>query len=416
MRIHYYKQFFTGPSAPGPRQPRALVEALAQRGHDVYVIATDFNVYNEQDEPDESLALEGGGTVHIKRFSSPRHLRRSNLSRLSTYARFGVTAAQKGLQLPPPDVVVGSIQPIFTAHAALLVARRHRVPFVLEVRDIWPDALVVKGAVTGWKASVLHVMANLLYRQADRLVSLTPGIKKELVKKGWSSNKIDVFPNGFDPSIFQLEDGVREQVRSEMGWKDKFVALYAGTHTEVTAVDVSVRAAAELRHRSDIEINLVGSGQTKAAAMRLASELNLSNIRFHDPVPKHRVPELLAGADVALMTLFDSPLIHIYFENKFMDYLGSGKPIIAAMAGEQAEILRRQNVGTIVPTFDYKMMARAIETAADNITPFIERSARGKQLVERELLLPDIMTRYVNVIEATAGGRIDTHPTWEPAL
>ena len=148
------------------------------------------------------------------------------------------------------------------------MARRHRVPLVLEVRDLWPDALVVKNAISESKARPLHWLANSLYRHAVRIVSLTPGIKKELLKKGLAPAKIDVFPNGFDPEVFRVAEETRERVRARNGWGNAFVALYTGTHTEVTAIDVIVRAAAVLKGRSDIRFDLVGDGQTKPKAMQ----------------------------------------------------------------------------------------------------------------------------------------------------
>jgi glycosyltransferase involved in cell wall biosynthesis len=416
MNVHYYKQFYTGPDAPGTQQPRKLVRALAERGHRVDVIAADFNVYNEQSEPEEKAELEGGGSVTVHRLPSARGLRSSLRARLRTYLGFTWPAFRLGVGLPRPDVVIGSIQPLFTGWAARAVAWRWRAPLLLEVRDLWPDALEVKGAVTGWKAWLLHVAANRLYASADRIVSLTPGIKTELLKKGLDGNKLDVFPNGFDPELFEGARTRRGQVRERYGWGDQFVALYTGTHTEVTAVDVIVRAAAELRHRGDIRFDLFGQGQTKPAVVALARELGLENIHFHDPVPKAEVPGLIAAADVAVMTLFRSPLIHIYFENKFMDYMGSGKAIVAAMEGQQAEIIERRGVGRVVPTFDHEGLARLVAEAADQPEAYQDLGRAGRRLVESSLMLPEILARYCSVVEGVARREASQLPSWEPAL
>jgi glycosyltransferase involved in cell wall biosynthesis len=414
MRIHYYKQFFTGADAPGTQQPRKLVQALAARGHRVEVIATDFNVYNEQDEPAEEFEVAGGGSVRVHRLPSARGLRSSLRARLRTYLGFTWPAIRTGLRLPPPAVVIGSIQPLFTGWAARHVARRRRVPMVLEVRDLWPDALEVKGAVTGWKARLLHLVADRLYARADRIVSLTPGIKTELLKKGVDPAKLDVFPNGFDPELFRLDAGARDEVRRRYGWDGSFVALYTGTHTEVTAVEVIVRAAAELRDRPDIRFDLFGQGQTKARCVALAHELGLTNIHFHDPVPKAQVPGLIAGADVAVMTLFSSPLIHIYFENKFMDYMGSGRAIVAAMGGHQADIIRRRGTGAVVPSFDHEGLAALVARAADEPAAFEAMGRAGRELVEESLMLPDVLARYCEVVERVAAGEGAQVAPWEP--
>jgi glycosyltransferase involved in cell wall biosynthesis len=416
MVIHYYKQFFSGPEAPGSQQPRKLVRALAERGHRVEVVACDVNVYNEQREPEEFQELPCGGHVRVHRLPSSRNLRSSLLARLRSYGGFVRPALRCGLALPPPDVVIASIQPLFTAWSARRVARRRGVPWLLEVRDLWPDALVAKGAIAAWQALPLEALACSLYRTADRIVSITPGIKLELLKKGLAAESIDVFPNGFDPELFRVEPGARERERERMGWDGAFVGLFAGTHTEVTAVETIVRAAACLRGRAGIRFDLVGYGQTKPQAMALARDLGLPNIHFHDPVPKARIPALVAAADACLMTLFESPLIHIYFENKLMDYLGAGKPVLAAMGGQQAELLSRSGAGRVVPAFDHEGLARLVTEAADDRQGLARLGENGRSLVERQLLLPDILRRYVALIEAVAGGSATSIPAWEPQL
>lgn len=416
MRIHYYHQFFAGPNAPGSQQPRKLVGLLAERGHEVSVIATDFNVDNEQDEPEEHSKNDSGGSVRVYRLLSARSLRSNLKARLKTYLGFAIRARRFGRRLPAPGVVIGGIQPIFTGWAALRVARRRRVPFILEMRDLWPDALEVKGAVTGWKAWLLHRLASRLYAAADRIVSVTPGIKAELVKKGVPAGRIDVFPNGFDPELFAVPPAARERVRADYGWGNSFVAVYTGTHTEVTAIDVIVRAAAVLKDRSNVRFDLFGRGQTKPAVMQLAEQLQVKNIHFHDPVPKSVIPAVLAAADVALMTLFKSPLAHIYFENKFMDYLGAGKPILAAMNGHQSQLIERYRAGRVVPPLDHAGLARLVAEAADNYAPFLEMGENGRRLVEKHLLLPTILTHYADMIEAVASGRGAEMAPWEPLL
>ena len=414
MRIQYCNQFFAGPSAPGPAQPRKFVRRLADRGHAVDVIGCDFNAYNEQDEPPESYETLSGGSVRVHRLATPRGLRASLGSRLRTYLRFAWSAYRFGRDLPVPDVVMTSMQPLFAAYAVMRLARRWKRPFLLEVRDLWPDALVAKRAISSWQAAPLDAIARALYAGADRIVSLTPGIKTELLKKGIAGGRVDVFPNGFDAETLNLEPGTRERMRERLGWGDKFVAAYTGAHTEVTAIEVIVRAAHALRNRRDIRIDLFGSGQTKAGAMSLAEELGLGNVRFHDPAPKSEVPSILAGADAGLMTLFHSPLIHIYFENKLIDYMGAGKPILAAMEGVQAEIIRRCNAGNVVATLDHEGLARLIAEAADQPALCREMGAAGYRFVSTRLVQREILDRYADVLEALARGEIDRVPVWDP--
>lgn len=414
MRILYIHQFFAGPEAPGPAQPRNLVRLLAERGHVVDVVACDFNAYNEQNEPEELFSTPAGGAVRVHRLPTPRGLRASLGSRLRTYGRFAWSAYRFGCRLSAPDVVMSSIQPLFGGFAALRLARRWKRPFLLEIRDLWPDALVAKKAIASWQAAPLEVMARSLYFGADRVVCLTPGLKVEILKKGVPADRVDLFPNGFDETGFQVDPGMRARIREQYGWGDQFVAIYTGTHTEVTAIEVIVRAAAVLQGRSDIRIELFGSGQSKLAVMALARELGLANIHFHDPVPKSRVPALLAGADAGLMTLFRSPLIHIYFENKFIDYMGARLPILAAMEGVQADLIRRHQAGQVVAAFDHAGLAKAIEDAADHPEWSRKTGEAGYRFISTRLVQRNILERFAGVLEALGSGKIDRVPVWDP--
>lgn len=416
MRILYVHQFFAGPEAPGPAQPRALVRRLAERGHTVEVVACNLNAYNEQVEPEEFYDVSGGGSVRVHRLPVPRGLRTSLAHRLKTYGQFAWSSYRFGRRLVVPDVVMVSIQPLFGGVAAMRLARRWKRPFLLEIRDLWPDALLVRKAIARWQAMPLQAMARSLYFGADRVVCLTPGLKTEILGKGVSPDRIDVFPNGCDAVLYSTSPGTRERQRAELGWADTFVAVYAGTHTEVTAIDTIVRAAAALRARSDIRLDLFGTGHTKPKAMALAKELGLSNIHFHDAVPKSRVPEILAAADAGLMSLFRSPLIHIYFENKFIDYMGSRLPILASMEGVQADLIRKVEAGVVVPTFDSEALARAIADAADHPDRCREMGVAGYRFICEKLDQRHILDRYADVLEALAQGQGSTLPAWDPFI
>ncbi|NMW18719.1 MAG: glycosyltransferase family 4 protein [Chlorobiaceae bacterium] len=414
MRVQLYHQFYAGAEAPGPAQPRKLTRLLADRGHEVDVIACDFNVYNEQDELSEDYRSVSGGRVTVHRLPAPRGLRSSLQNRLKTYLSFAWSAYWYGGRLAVPDVLMASIQPLFVGYSALRLARRWKKPLLLEVRDLWPDALVVKGALAPWQAVPIQAMARKLYHGAARLVSLTPGIKTELVKKGIDRRGLDLFPNGFDEDAFRLEPGTRELVREQYGWGETFVAIYTGIHAEVTAVEVIVRAASLLRERHDIRFDLFGSGQSKAGAVALAEQLGLENIHFHDPVAKSVIPSILAGADAGIMTLFESPLIHIYFENKFIDYMGAHKPILAAMGGVQAELITRFGAGMVVPAFDHEGLAKAVVDTAADPERCREMGEAGYRFISKNLVQREILERYADVLEALAKGEVDRMPTWDP--
>lgn len=413
MRLHYVMQFLPGESSAGSQQPISLVATLAARGHDVVVVSADYNIDSGADEPQIDRQV-GLGRLRVLRVPCPRGGRGGNRQRLRAYLSFMVSTWRLLRRLEKPDVVIGSIQPMFAGWAALLAARRAAVPFVLEIRDLWPDALVVKGAVSPLQAKPLHWIVDKLYRESVRIVSLTPGIRTELLKKGVPSKKIDVFPNGFSPALFDAPGPSREEIRERYGWGRDFVAVYTGSFQKVTAVEVFVRAAQCLMGQAGIRIALFGAGPTKNEVVTLARELGVRNVEFHDPVPKREVPAILRAADAGLMALFRSPLVHIYFENKLMDYMGAGLPILAAMEGEQARLIEENDVGRVCGTFDGEGLARLIEEAEADPAECQRRGEAGARFVRSHLLLPDILSRYAETVEAAGRSEAGTHAAWVP--
>jgi glycosyltransferase involved in cell wall biosynthesis len=142
--------------------------------------------------------------------------------------------------------------------------------------------------------------------------------------------------------------------------------------------------------------------------------LNLENIHFHDPVPKSEIPSILAGADAGLITLFKSPLIHIYFENKFIDYMGSKLPILGAMGGIQADLIAGCGAGQVVPSLDHEGLAAAIADAADHPERSREMGDAGHRFISTKLVQQEILTHYAECLEALAVGGTDPHPSWNP--
>lgn len=416
MKIAYFYQFFSGPNSPGPGQPRSLAAALARQGHQIDVIACDFNAYNEQDEEPEKREYSGGGYVCVHRLAAPRSLRASLRNRLQTYLVFAWRAWLYSRRLPRPDVVLGTIQPLFNGYVAMRRARRWKVPFVLEVRDLWPDALVAKKAIKAWQAAPLQRLAHSLYFGSGRVVSLTPGIRFELLERGVTESRLDLFPNAFDDSAPPLakRNRLRGQARQKYGWSNQFVAVYVGAFTEVTAVEVIIRAAAELQHRPDIRFDLFGSGQTRSTVVALARELKLDNIHFHESVPKSEVAAILAGSDTGLMALFHSPLIHIYFENKLIDYMGAGLPIAAAMGGVQPTLIKREGAGLVVEGFDHEGLAGNIERLADDPDLAKQMGQAGYHFISENLARSTVMNRYIEMLESAANHQLEELPSWDP--
>ncbi len=275
--------------------------------------------------------------------------------------------------LDPPDVVIGSSVHLHAADAGRRLARRLGVPFVFEVRDLWPDTLVDIGAVPRLHPIYIYLkyLELRLYRDASAVITLLPGMASYLRRHGIPEDRIWYVPNGVDTDLFPdppppPPDG-------------PFTVSYFGAHGPANGLETVVQAAALLKARGEpVRFRLVGDGNRKAALRDLATSLGLDNIAFLDPVPKRDLAPLAAQSHAFVFHLRDMAVLRTYgiSANKLFDYLLAARPIVFACASANDPVAEA-GAGVSVPPEDPEAMAGAVRRLMD--TPGSERAAMGQR-------------------------------------
>jgi glycosyltransferase involved in cell wall biosynthesis len=267
-----------------------------------------------------------------------------------------------------PDVVIGSSPHLFAALAGERLAQRLGVPFVLEVRDLWPESMLAAGGRKGPAYYVFERIARYLYRRAARVVCLAQGTVSHLERLGVPASKLVYVPNGVDADAFPPVE------RPE---RDTFTLVYAGAHGPANGLDVVLDAAERLRGDPHVRFLLVGDGPAKAGLVEDAARRGLSNVEFRDPVPKLKMPEVLAGADAGLMVLRDTPLFAFGVSpNKLFDYFGAALPVVCNVPGEVAGMVRAAGAGEQAEPGSAESLADAVRRLAARAAD--ERAAMGR--------------------------------------
>ncbi|MEX2489782.1 MAG: glycosyltransferase family 4 protein, partial [Pseudomonadales bacterium] len=248
------------------------------------------------------------------------------------------------------DIVIGTSPHFFTACAAYMVSRAKRIPFVFELRDLWPESIRAVGAMqnSAW-LDRLERLEMFLYRKADRIVSVTESFKRNLVDRGVDANKIDVITNGVDTNRFHPcpRD---ETLASELGVTGKFLAGYIGTHGMAHGLETLLEAAARLQddpEASDVRILFMGDGARKAALIERADAMQLNNVVFVDSVPKDQVIRYMSLLDVSIIHLRKTALFTSVIPSKLFENMGMGIPVLHGVAGESADIVQRTGCGEV---------------------------------------------------------------------
>jgi glycosyltransferase involved in cell wall biosynthesis len=247
-----------------------------------------------------------------------------------------------------PDLVYASSPHLLAGLAGAIVAAAFRIPFVLEIRDMWPRVLVDMGQLTKGSPvyKVLAGLESLLYRRANRIVVLAEGVASSLADAGISPDKITVIPNAADPAFFDT-DMTREQTRAVFGF-DRVTFVYTGAHGPANGLHQLLEAASTISD-ADLEIVLVGDGLSRPELIDQAGSLGLTNVRFLEPIPKSQIPQLLRAADVGVHCLADVPLFHYGVSpNKVFDYMAAGRPVLTNTPGDVAALVERADSGIAV--------------------------------------------------------------------
>ncbi len=403
MRVLYVSQYFVRGDQPGGVRHWHHTRALTARGHEVHVV-TSYVQHKERQVPQEFkgrriVRCDEDAMVVWRTYATPGYgvdLR----SRLANYLSFASWAFVAGLRAPRPAVVVASSPSLPAAAGAAIVALVKRAAFVLEVRDLWPGSAVAMGLVRQGSA-IYHVARALewfCYRRARHIIALTDGIRDGIIATGIPAERVTLITNGVDRTEVPVAP---VDVPAPA---DAFVAMYVGAHGTYSALGTVLDAADLLRDEPSIRFVLVGGGDQKPALQADAARRGLGNVVFVDPIPKRDVPAWLARADVCLLPYQDRDLFAGALPNKTFDYMGAGKPIIAAVpAGELSRLVETAGCGIAIPPEDPAAMAGAVRTLAGDSATATRLGAAGAGFVcthyDREVLAE----RFVSIVEGLQG-------------
>lgn len=267
------------------------------------------------------------------------------------------------------DVVVGTSPQFFTVCAAYVSGLVKRVPWVFELRDIWPESIRVVGAMRESKAlDLLERLELFLYRKTDAIVSVTNAFRDALIKRGVNSAKISVVTNGVDLTRFapRAKDA---DLLAEIGLEGKFVAGYIGTHGLAHALNTILDAAAQLKSEPGgdrFAFILLGDGANKSALKARASLEGLDNVIFVDSVPKDEVARYWSLLDASIIHLKRDPLFKTVIPSKLFECMGMAIPVLHGVEGESAEIVEREKVGICFePENEFALVAGLYQLADD---------------------------------------------------
>ncbi len=361
MHIWMLNHYAVPLGGKGASRHAILAKYLKRAGHEVTVFASAIAHGNN-----ESLISSDfpPGADYLSEFREGVHWRflrtrvyRNNIQRLWLMRNYAVKVQQSVEDLPAPDVVIGSCVHPYAVEAARKLAQRFSVPFIYEIRDIWPESLVDVSNWSRWHPiyQLFRKMELKAFRDADGVISLLPGMHSYVTQHGISSERICHLPNGIDPEAYPSPSTAPKG--------QGFLYSYFGAHGPANSLENILKAASLLKQNghNSIRFQFIGDGACKQALIDQAKTLRLSNVDFLPPIEKNELKNAAEQSDGFVFNLKRMPIIEKYglSSNKLFEYLNHARPIVFSCSSFNNPV-DEAGAGISIPPEDPQAMAHAL--------------------------------------------------------
>jgi len=404
VRVLIFSQYFTPEVTAASFRLQPLAERLAAGGHEVEVICEIPN-HPEGVVRDEfrGKAVQkrrlGGFTARYVwvRVSPAKGMK----ARALAYGSYALMAALAGIAARRPDVILASSPPLPVAAAAMAVASLRRVPWVMDVRDPWPDAAVALGELSNPKAvGALERLEQRLYKSSSAIVTVTEPFRRDIAAKVADPGKVSVAPNGTTDAW--IEAGGQEEERSALGMpEDRFVLTYAGNVGIAQGLQTAVEAAGLLD--DGFQLQVVGAGPRLAGLQEQAESLPPGRVSFRGVVSPELAARYLRASDASLVSLGVTRERQRSIPIKLFDCCAIGRPVIVSAAGEAARVASEAEAALCIAPEDPAALIEAVLRLRDDAELRVRLSENARAFA-KENRREDGLERLERVLAAVAAG------------
>ena len=406
MRILFFSHYYPPEvNAPASRTSDHC-RTWAAQGHDVTVVTCAPNHPSGKTYPGyrnrwrHHEKIDGVSVVRIWTFLAANE---GFLPRILNYVSYFASAILALPSLPQADVIVTTSPQLFCGLVGLPARLVKRAPWVLEIRDLWPESIVTVGAMRkGPAIRMLEKIERFAYRQADRIVAVTDSFVPHIAARTCAA-KIAVVKNGVNLALFRR--GADPQAfRQRVGLEGRFVAAYVGTHGMAHMLDTVLDAAALLRGDPRIGFLLVGDGAERARLVQRAADMKLDNLRIVGQMPKADMPAVWAATDASLILLRRTDAFKKVLPSKMFEAMAMQCPIVLGVEGEARDLLLCAQAGIAIAPESATELAAAVRSLADDPASGARFGANGLAHVRAHFDRDVLATKLLALLQATADG------------
>lgn len=400
MKVLYFHQHFTTPSAGGGIRSYEFAKALIERGHSVTMVCGRTAKIKLPETSEKGVFRGDVDGIDVIQLDLPYSNYDGFIKRAWIFMRFGWGCVRVALK-EKCDLIFATSTPL-TAGIPGIIAKifRKKVPFVFEVRDLWPELPKALGLKNPILLTGMSFLEWASYRAADACVGLSPGICEGIRKRSPKGREVTMIPNGCDLELFKPE--LKEELNLPGVEKGDFVAVFTGAHGVANGLFSILEAAKELksRGRKNIKFAFIGDGKMKPILQEKVKQEGLSNCLFFEPVSKHELSKIIASAGVGLMVLKNVPAFYYGTSpNKFFDYISSGIPVLNNYPGWLADNIHDAQCGEVVSPDNPVAFADALEKLADAPDLCARYGENGRKLAKKAFARNLLSKQFVDFLE-----------------
>jgi glycosyltransferase involved in cell wall biosynthesis len=407
MRILFISHYFPPEvNAPASRTHEHCREWVRQ-GHEVTVITGVpnhprgelFEGYENRTVQEESV--DGIRVIRTWMYLSPNE---GFAGRIANYVLFAVAAVLACFKADRPDVVVATSPQFFAGLAGMIVSRLRGAPFVLEVRDLWPESIVQLGQMQpGPLLRVLEWIETVLYRSAAGIVVNTRTFIDHIAARGVPRDRITLVYNGIDPALFRPQPRDEALLRKH-GLDGKFLVSYIGTLGLAHGVDTLIETAERLADEPDLHFVIIGDGAARQSLEAEIARRGLENVTLLGLRPRSEIPAWIASIDVQVVLLRDLDIFTSVIPSKIFEFCAQERPVIVSVPrGEIRNLVEKASAAIGLDPEDPAALADAIRKLREDGATRREMARRGREWVEAGFVRDDLARRMLDFIERVAG-------------
>ncbi|MEL4455014.1 glycosyltransferase family 4 protein [Lutimonas vermicola] len=409
MRILLIHQYFLEKGDGGGSRFNEMTQVWAEQGHEVTVLAGMVH-YSSGLKPDKYKGkyfykdLNFYDHVNVIRCHVSEAYNINFLGRLWAYFSFVFSSIWAGLFKVHKkyDVIIVTSPPLFVGITAYMLSMFKKLPFVFEIRDLWPESAIDTGVLQNKTIiKFAYWFESFIYKKASLINVLTPAFRDKLIKeKGVPKDKVIFIPNAADFSLAKkLVDSFDTiTFRKDHQLENKFVITYVGAHGVANHL-VQLLDAAERLKDTNVLIQLIGSGMQKEQLVADADSRNLQNVRFVDPVPKEEVFKYILASDMGASVLKKVDTFKTIYSNKTFDYMSCKKPVLLAIDGVSRALVEKANCGIYVEPENTDDIVRGIKEAIANKSELASLGENGYHYARKHFDRTLLAKQYVENIQ-----------------